>query len=159
MKLAEIKRKISAKIAIHCGRAMSRLFYKFPISTDPFKFCEIQLLDDDDLDTMMKYGGRLGLECRGTSQIPENSNYGGSLYNNHTPDPHLQIHPEVIMSTEADVREMTNNGEDSDQDIEDFIDPNIDKVPDDIDDEGLEGVEDVHSPSFSNPSRGIVLQK
>ncbi|PPS12371.1 hypothetical protein GOBAR_AA08276 [Gossypium barbadense] len=43
---------------------------------------------------------------------------------------------------------MTNNGEDSDQDVEDFSDPDIDEVPDDINDEGLEEVEDVHGPSF-----------
>ncbi|PPD70518.1 hypothetical protein GOBAR_DD32604 [Gossypium barbadense] len=30
---------------------------------------------------------------------------------------------------------MTNNGKDSDQDVEDFSDPDVDEVPDDIDDE------------------------
>lgn len=90
--------------------------------------------------------------------MPKNPNYGGSSYNNPTPDPCLQIHPEVIISTEADVRERTNNGEDFDQDVEDFSDPDVDKVPDDIDDEGLEEVEDVHGPSFSNPGHRIVLQ-
>ncbi|PPD85672.1 hypothetical protein GOBAR_DD17395 [Gossypium barbadense] len=53
---------------------------------------------------------------------------------------------------------MTNNGEDSDQDVEDFSDPDVDEVPDDIDDESPEEVEDVHGPSFSNPSRGIILR-
>ncbi|PPD72543.1 hypothetical protein GOBAR_DD30559 [Gossypium barbadense] len=53
---------------------------------------------------------------------------------------------------------MTNNGEDSNQDVKDFNDPDVDEVSDGIDDEGLEEVEDVHDLSFSNPSRGIVLQ-
>ncbi|KAL1073470.1 hypothetical protein V6Z11_D11G223700 [Gossypium hirsutum] len=174
-----MKRKISAKIVICCGRAMSRLFYKFRISTDSFKFFEMQLLDDDDLGTMMEIWWSTGsenpqpvelfvkladlepvenvsrisqhrefdfdfnvgwkdqLECEGTSQILENPNYGGSSYNNPTPGPRLQVNPE---------------------DAEDFSDPDVDEVPDDIDDEGPEEVEDVHGPSFSNPSRGIVLR-
>ncbi|PPR93497.1 hypothetical protein GOBAR_AA27178 [Gossypium barbadense] len=53
---------------------------------------------------------------------------------------------------------MTNNGEDSNQDVEDFSDLDVDEVPDDIDDEGPKEVEYVHGPSFSNPSRGIILQ-
>ncbi|PPS00710.1 hypothetical protein GOBAR_AA19952 [Gossypium barbadense] len=53
---------------------------------------------------------------------------------------------------------MTNNGEDSDQDVEDFSDSDVDEVPDDIDDEGPEKVEDVHGLLFNNPSRGIILR-
>ncbi|PPS04162.1 hypothetical protein GOBAR_AA16506 [Gossypium barbadense] len=53
---------------------------------------------------------------------------------------------------------MTNNGEDSNQDVEDFSDPDINEVLDDIDDEGPEKVEDVYDPSFSNLSRGSILQ-
>ncbi|PPR88033.1 hypothetical protein GOBAR_AA32651 [Gossypium barbadense] len=53
---------------------------------------------------------------------------------------------------------MSNNGEDSDQDVEDFSDPDVDEVPDDIDDEGSEEIEDVHGPSFCNPSHGIILR-
>ncbi|KAK5770760.1 hypothetical protein PVK06_046913 [Gossypium arboreum] len=74
------------------------------------------------------------------------------------PDPYLQIHPEVIISTKTDVGERTNNGEDSNQDVKDFSDPDVDEVLDNINDEGLEEVEDVHDPSFSNPSHDIVLQ-
>ncbi|XP_052483071.1 uncharacterized protein LOC105784537 [Gossypium raimondii] len=76
------------------------------------------------------------LECGGTLQMPKNLNYGGSSYNNLTLGPRLQVHPEVIISTEANIREKTNNGEDSDQDIKKFSDPDIDNDLDDIDDEG-----------------------
>ncbi|XP_040967113.1 uncharacterized protein [Gossypium hirsutum] len=174
-----MKRKISAKIAICYGRAMSKLFYKFPVSTDPFKFCEMQLLDNDDFSIMMEIWWSTrsenhqlvelfteladlkpieNLECKGTLQIPKNPNYGGSSYNNPTIGPRLQIHLEVIISTEANVREMTDNGEDSDQDVEDFSDPDVDEVLDDIDDEGPKEVEDVHDPSFSNSNHGTILR-
>ncbi|KAH1121051.1 hypothetical protein J1N35_004211 [Gossypium stocksii] len=88
----------------------------------------------------------------------KNPNYGGNLYNNPTPGPHLQIHSDVIISTETNVGERTNNGEDFDQDVEDFSDPDIDEVLDDMDDESLEEVEHAHDPSFSNLSCGIILR-
>lgn len=49
----ELKRKINAKIALYCGKMMSRLFYKFSISSNPLKFTEMELVDDDDLDTVI----------------------------------------------------------------------------------------------------------
>ncbi|XP_017636023.1 uncharacterized protein LOC108478111 [Gossypium arboreum] len=111
-----------------------------------------------EFDFDLNVGWTDQLEYEGTSQMPKNSNYGGSSYNNPTSSPRLQIHLEVIISTEANVREMTNNDEDSDQDVEDFSDPDVDEVPDDIDDEGPEEVEDVYGPSFSNLSHGIILR-
>ncbi|PPD95792.1 hypothetical protein GOBAR_DD07181 [Gossypium barbadense] len=103
---------------------MSRLFYKFPISTDPLKFCEMQLLDDDDLGTMIEIWWSTG------SENPQ---------------------PVELFAELADLEPVEN-------DVKDFSDPDDDEVPDDIDDEGSEEVEDVHGLSFSNPSRGIVLQ-
>ncbi|KAK5784391.1 hypothetical protein PVK06_038914 [Gossypium arboreum] len=51
--LSDLKRKISTKIASRCGKQMLRLFYKFLVSTDPLKFSEMELEDDDDLGTMI----------------------------------------------------------------------------------------------------------
>ncbi|XP_017617579.1 uncharacterized protein LOC108462092 [Gossypium arboreum] len=51
--LSDLKRKISTKRASRCGKQMLRLFYKFPVSTDPLKFSEMELEDDDDLGTMI----------------------------------------------------------------------------------------------------------
>ncbi|KAH1055285.1 hypothetical protein J1N35_033350 [Gossypium stocksii] len=119
-----MKRKGSLKIAIHCGRAMSRLFYKFPISTDPFKFCEMQLLDDNDLDIIMEIWW---------STSNENSQ------------------PVELFAELVDLEPVKN-------DVEDFSDLDVDKVPNNIDDKGPEEVEDVHGPSFNNPSRGIILR-
>ncbi|KAH1038807.1 hypothetical protein J1N35_040550 [Gossypium stocksii] len=88
--------------------------------------------------------------------MPENPIYGGSSYNNPILGPRLQIHPEVI-GTDADVKEGFDNGEDFNYDIEDFNDPDLDEVSDNIDVEGSKEVEHVHAPSFKNPSHGIVL--
>ncbi|PPD82817.1 hypothetical protein GOBAR_DD20246 [Gossypium barbadense] len=44
------------------------------------------------------------------------------------------------------------------KDVEDFSDPDIDEVPDNINDKDPEEVEDAHVPSFSNPSLGIILR-
>ncbi|PPR94776.1 hypothetical protein GOBAR_AA25893 [Gossypium barbadense] len=99
----------------------------------------MQLLDDDNLGTMMEIWWSTGSE---------------------NPQP-VELFSELAglePIKKADAGERTNNGEDSDQDIEDFSDPVVDEVPDDIGDEGLEKIEDTHGPLFSNPSRGIVLQ-
>lgn len=49
--LEELKRKINAKIVVYCGKMVSRLFYKFPVSLDPWNFEEMKLVDHDDLGT------------------------------------------------------------------------------------------------------------
>ncbi|KAL1147656.1 hypothetical protein V6Z11_A10G070100 [Gossypium hirsutum] len=51
--LADLKQKISTKIATRCRKQMLILFYKFSVSTDPLKFSKIELEDDDDLGTMI----------------------------------------------------------------------------------------------------------
>ena len=49
----DMKEKISEKIYKPCGRRISKLFYKFPVSTDPIKFTEMELVDDEDVETMI----------------------------------------------------------------------------------------------------------
>ncbi|KAL1088966.1 hypothetical protein V6Z11_D08G289000 [Gossypium hirsutum] len=49
----DMKEKISAKIVRRCGRRISKLFYKFPVLTDPIKFTEMELVDDEDVETMI----------------------------------------------------------------------------------------------------------
>ncbi|PPD66213.1 hypothetical protein GOBAR_DD36908 [Gossypium barbadense] len=104
----------------------------------------MQLLDDDDLGTMME------IWWSTESENPQPVELFAELANL---EPVKNVSP-----INADVGEMNNNGEDSNQDVEDFNDPDVDKVSDDIDDESPEEVEDVHDPSFSNSSRGIVLR-
>ncbi|KAH1033833.1 hypothetical protein J1N35_046007 [Gossypium stocksii] len=45
----DMKEIISAKIVRSCGRRILRLFYKFLVSTDPIKFTEMGLVDDEDV--------------------------------------------------------------------------------------------------------------
>ncbi|PPD89927.1 hypothetical protein GOBAR_DD13131 [Gossypium barbadense] len=132
VKLEEMKRKISAKIAIHCGPAMSRLFYKFPISTNPLKFCEMQLLNDDDLGTMIEIWWSTG------NENPQSVELFAAL---------------------ADLK-LVKNRQTSEKGpiMMKILIRNIDEVLDDIDDESPEEVEDAHIPSFSNLSCGIVLR-
>ncbi|PPS02181.1 hypothetical protein GOBAR_AA18476 [Gossypium barbadense] len=75
----------------------------------------MQLLDDEDLGTMMEIWWPTGSE---------------------NPQP-VELFSEL-------------------EDLEPVV--NVSPVSDDIDDEGLEEVEDVYAPSFSNPSCGIILR-
>ncbi|PPD75614.1 hypothetical protein GOBAR_DD27450 [Gossypium barbadense] len=49
----DMKEMISAKTVRHCGRKISKLFYKFLVSTDPINFTEMELVDDEDMETMI----------------------------------------------------------------------------------------------------------
>ncbi|KAH1032506.1 hypothetical protein J1N35_044680 [Gossypium stocksii] len=53
IKVDDMKQKISAKIARHCGRRMSRLFYKFLVSSNLCKYTKMELVGDDDVETMI----------------------------------------------------------------------------------------------------------
>ncbi|MBA0607280.1 hypothetical protein Godav_019611 [Gossypium davidsonii] len=48
-----MKERINAKIVRHYGRRMSKLFYKFPVLLNPIKFIEIELVYDEDMETMV----------------------------------------------------------------------------------------------------------
>ena len=54
----DMKERISAKIVKCCERRISKLFYKFPISTKPIKFTEMELVDNEDVEIMV------ALSCR-----------------------------------------------------------------------------------------------
>ncbi|XP_016673069.2 uncharacterized protein [Gossypium hirsutum] len=155
-----MKMKISAKIAIRCGRAMSKLFYKFPISTDPFKFCATQLLDDDDLGTMMEIWWSIGsvnpqpveLFAELADLEPVENVSPISQYREFDFDLNVGWTGQLECDGMSQIPKIPNYGGSS------FSDPDVDEVPDDIDDEGPKEVEDVHSPSFCNPSHGIILR-
>ncbi|PPD75102.1 hypothetical protein GOBAR_DD27971 [Gossypium barbadense] len=51
--LDDMKGMINAKIVRRCGRRISKIFYKFPVLTDPIKFTEMELVDDEDVETMI----------------------------------------------------------------------------------------------------------
>ncbi|PPD95923.1 hypothetical protein GOBAR_DD07041 [Gossypium barbadense] len=48
-----MKENISAKNIRRCGRKISKLFYKFLVSLDPIKFTDMELVNDEDVKTMI----------------------------------------------------------------------------------------------------------
>ncbi|PPS02061.1 hypothetical protein GOBAR_AA18604 [Gossypium barbadense] len=100
---------------------------------------EMQLLDDDDLGTMMEIWWSNG------NENPHPTELFAELANLEPVE-----HVNAIKGSD--------NDEDSNHDVEDFSNLDLDEVSDDIDNEGSEKVEDVHAPSFRNLSRGIILR-
>ncbi|KAH1039195.1 hypothetical protein J1N35_040938 [Gossypium stocksii] len=49
----DMKENISEKIVRHCGRRILKLFYRFPVSTNPIKFTKMELVDDEEMETMV----------------------------------------------------------------------------------------------------------
>ncbi|KAH1057810.1 hypothetical protein J1N35_035875 [Gossypium stocksii] len=64
------------------------------------------------------------------------------------------IHPEVIG---IDANDLNNDGHSHHED-EDFSNPDLDKVPNDIDDKGTNESENVHAPLAGNLSHCIVIR-
>ncbi|PPD92420.1 hypothetical protein GOBAR_DD10664 [Gossypium barbadense] len=48
-----MKTMINAKIHRRCGRRISKIFYKFPVSTNPVKLVAMEVVDDEDVETMV----------------------------------------------------------------------------------------------------------
>ncbi|XP_012442176.1 uncharacterized protein LOC105767211 [Gossypium raimondii] len=184
--LSDLKRKISTKIASRCGKQMSRLFYRFPISTDPLKFSEMELEDDDDLGTMIAIYCPLGIEnpnlvelfaeitepdpiqmvipASQRSEIDFDLNVpwedqSGFVLSAPTPEnPNTEIHPEVLATIE-DCDEGSDNDDQSHRDPnDDFSDPDLDDIPEDIDEEGpVEGENAIPHP-IGNTGPGIIIR-
>ncbi|PPD70563.1 hypothetical protein GOBAR_DD32553 [Gossypium barbadense] len=127
--LAELKRKISAKIATCCGKQMSKLFYKFLVSTGSLKFSDMELVDDDDdIATIITIYYLLEIDNpRPVELFPVLAG----------PEP-IQIVPPV----NSDERSI--NEDQSHHDIEEFNGPDVDEVLEDIDDEGTMEGQDIH---------------
>ncbi|KAH1031860.1 hypothetical protein J1N35_044034 [Gossypium stocksii] len=51
----DMNERIIAKIVRLCGRRISKLFYKFLVSTDPIKFSKMELVDDEDVETIIAF--------------------------------------------------------------------------------------------------------
>ncbi|XP_012472493.1 uncharacterized protein LOC105789672 [Gossypium raimondii] len=158
---------------------MSRLFYRFPVSTDLLKFSEIELEDDDDLGTMIAIYCPFGIKNPSPIELfaeivepdpiqmsgfvrlaptPENPNTGGCSYNTPYSSHCLEIHLEVLATIE-DCDEGSDNDDQSHRDPNDkFSDPDLDDIPEDIDEEGpIEG-ENANPHSSGNTGPGIVIR-
>ncbi|PPD76619.1 hypothetical protein GOBAR_DD26452 [Gossypium barbadense] len=67
------------------------------------------------------------------------------------------IYP-LVICTNADGEEGPNNDGGSDHQGENFSDPDLDEVSNDIDDEGVREDDNVYAPSLGNPTRGLGLE-
>ncbi|KAK5786467.1 hypothetical protein PVK06_041104 [Gossypium arboreum] len=130
----------------------------------------MELVDDEDVETMVAlcyeecgvqdpcivipiaYVDRQSIVCSididlNTPPVPKNLNSS----------PRLQIHPVVIETHANDDDGYDNNGS-SDHEVEDYSDPNLDDIPDDIDDKCANDYGNVKESSVGNPSRGTMIR-
>ncbi|PPE02954.1 hypothetical protein GOBAR_DD00024 [Gossypium barbadense] len=175
----DMKEMISAKIVKHCGRRISKLFYKFPLLTDPIKFTVMKLVDDEDVRTMV------ALCCGNQShqnaliqlfpelvdvEPAEDPNplreehgiqdlcmvvpisYVDSLSTVHE----FGIDLNVTSETNADGDDGYDSSDLSDHEVDGNSDPDVDEVSDDINDEDTNEDGNVNMSSVRNPIRCIV---
>ncbi|MFQ6661985.1 hypothetical protein Gotur_029962, partial [Gossypium turneri] len=89
---------------------------------------------------------------------PENPNTGGCSYNTPYSSHCLEIHSEVLATIE-DCDEGSNNDDQSHRDPnDDFSDPDLDDIPEDIDEEGPVEGENANPYSAGNTGLGIVIR-
>ncbi|KAK5839970.1 hypothetical protein PVK06_008830 [Gossypium arboreum] len=184
--LSDLKRKISTKIASHCGKQMLRLFYKFSVSTDPLKFSEMELEDDDDLRTMIAIYCPPEIENRNpiklfaeiakpnpiqvvipASQCPgidfdlnvsweDQSGFGQSMPT--LKNPNTEIHLEVLATIEDGDEGSDNDDESHCDPNDDFSDPDLEYILEYIDKEGPVEGENANPYLAGNTGLSIVIR-
>ncbi|PPD70904.1 hypothetical protein GOBAR_DD32213 [Gossypium barbadense] len=123
--------RITAKIVRRCRRRISKLFYKFPVSTDPIKFTEVELVDDDDLETMVAlYRGNWSNQNASIQLFAELADVEPT--ENLTP---LDISLNDASETDAVGDDGYDSSDPSYHKIDSDSGPDMDEVSDDIDDE------------------------
>ncbi|PPE01164.1 hypothetical protein GOBAR_DD01807 [Gossypium barbadense] len=142
----DMKGRISAKFVRCCGRRILKLFYKFSISTNLIKFIDMELVDNDNVETMVALYCQFEIDLNALP-TPDNLN----------PGPHLQIH-HVVIETYAYGEDGYDNNGPSNHEVEDYSDPYLDEVPNDIDDEGMNEDGNVYTSSIENLSRDIFIR-
>ncbi|PPD76345.1 hypothetical protein GOBAR_DD26728 [Gossypium barbadense] len=146
--------RICVKIVRHCGRMISKLFYKFPVSTDSIKFTEMKLVDDEDVEIMAAlYCGnqsdqnapiQLFAELAGVESTEDPTPLGEQ----HGAQESCMVVLILYVDSQSTVREIdidlnaapeTNvvgdNGYDNIYPSDHEVNSDMDEVPDDIDDE------------------------
>ncbi|KAK5775794.1 hypothetical protein PVK06_043736 [Gossypium arboreum] len=127
----------------------------------------MELVDDDDVETMVALYClpasiepiELFAELANVEPVqnvtPLNQQCGvEDLYTNV---PKASIHP-LVIGTDADGEERSNNNGGSDHQGEDFSDLDLDKVSNDIEKEGADNNHNVYAPTLRNPTHGFVIQ-
>ncbi len=178
----EMKARINANIHRRCGRRISKIFYKFPVSTNLVKFVEIELVDDEDVETMVHlYCGNgseknapihlfaelVGMEQNASdeedgaeeprmvapiSYVDSESTMGGIGID-------LNFTPDVDMvgGEEECAGEEEGGGDHWDEEVDSDGDPDVDDVPDDIDDEDVNNNEGINTSSVREQMRRILI--
>ncbi|PPD75858.1 hypothetical protein GOBAR_DD27220 [Gossypium barbadense] len=165
----EMNARINAKILRRCGRRIVKIFYKFPVSTNPVKFVEMELVDDEDVETMVDFYCENGsdknapihlfVELAGMeqnedvnasdeehgAQEPESTMGGMGIDLNITPD------VDMVGGEEECGCEKESGGDHWDEKVDSDGDPHVDDVPDDIDDE------DINASSIGEQMRHILI--
>ncbi|KAH1096490.1 hypothetical protein J1N35_013411 [Gossypium stocksii] len=178
--LDEMKERINAKIVRRCGRRISKIFYKFPVSTDPIKFTEMELVDDEDVETMIDlYCGNGGNKNAPIHLFAELAGMEENKDVNAYSEEHGAREPCIVApisyvdseSTIGGINIVLNitpvidiGGDDGydgrdhcDEEVNSESDPDVDNVPDDIDDEDVNNGGNINVSSVGNQMRGIMM--
>ncbi|KAK5842521.1 hypothetical protein PVK06_004890 [Gossypium arboreum] len=178
--LDDMKGRINVKIVRRYGRRISKLFYKFPVSTDPIKFTEMELVDDEDVETMIAlYCGNgsdknapihLFAELAGMEENENLTAYGKE----HRAQELCMVAPisyvdsestiggiDIDLNVTPDMDVVGDDGYDSSdpcyQEVDSDSDPDVDDVPDDIDDEDVNDDRNINASSVGNQMRRVVI--
>ncbi|PPD72415.1 hypothetical protein GOBAR_DD30680 [Gossypium barbadense] len=178
----EMKARINAKIHRRCGRRISKIFYKFPVSTNPVKFVEMELVDDEDVETMVDlYCGNgseknapihlfaelVGMEQNASdeedgaeeprmvapiSYVDSESTMGGISI-----DLNITADVDMVGGEEEGAGEEEGGGDNWDEEVDSDADPDVDYVPDDIDAEDVNNDEGINASSVGEQMQRIVI--
>ncbi|KAH1113699.1 hypothetical protein J1N35_007077 [Gossypium stocksii] len=174
----DMKEKISEKIYRRCRRRISKLFYKFPVSMDPIKFTEMELVDDEDVEIMV------ALHCQSNQNAPIHL-YAELAVVESTEDPTLvgeedrpqepcmvvlisyigsqstthgiNIDLNTVPETDVVGDDLYQSSDPSDYEVNIDSDPDVDDVPNDIDDESVNKDGNINASSVGNQICRIVI--
>ncbi|KAH1107774.1 hypothetical protein J1N35_011542 [Gossypium stocksii] len=143
-----LRKGLVQKLTDVVGEGSTKLFYKFLVSTDPIKFTKMKPIDDKDVETMA------ALYCGNRS----NQNVPIQLFAKvagvePTEDPTplgIDINLNVAPKTDVVGNDVYNSSDASDHEVDIDSDPNMDEVPNDIDDEGVNDDGNVNASSVEN---------
>ncbi|PPD69685.1 hypothetical protein GOBAR_DD33438 [Gossypium barbadense] len=167
--LDDMKGRIYAKIIRRCGRRISNFFYKFPVSTNPIKFNKMDLVDDEDGETMVAlYCGNVSdknapihlfVELASIEQNEDVNAYGEE---HGAQEPCMTIGGIGIdLNTTPDIDVVGDDGYDGsdhyDEEVDSDSDLDMDDVPDDINDEYVNNDGNINASSVKNQMRRILI--
>ncbi|PPD96625.1 hypothetical protein GOBAR_DD06344 [Gossypium barbadense] len=152
----EMKARINAKILRRCGRRISKIFYKFPVSTNPVKFVEMELVDDEDVETMVDL--YCGNESDKNAPIHLFAELAGMEQNedvNASDEEHGA--QELWMVAPISYVDKEGGGDHWDEEVDSDGDPDVDDVLDDIDDEDVSNDEGINASSVGEQMQRILI--